>query len=103
MNRKAILRKLPTTILQESTNVSMNETLINLLQQNRTEKVGGGAWVGIGKTIPSGTVVNEETPQEEQQPDLSRQCNNLAESSNEEEDDGTYCKTCKNREMRRLG
>ena len=52
------------------------------------------------KRIPLGTVVNEEIPEEEQQPDLSRQCNNLAESSNDdtnnkEEDDGTTCKICK--------
>ena len=42
--------------------------------------------------------VNKETPQEEQHPGPSRQCNNLAESSNgessDEEDDGT-CKICK--------
>ena len=41
-------------------------------------------------------VVNEEIPQEGQQPGSSRQCNNLTESSNDEgsekeEDDGTIC------------
>ena len=45
-------------------------------------------------------IVNEEIPQEEQQTGTSRQCNNLAESSNDEssedeEDDGTTCKICK--------
>ena len=49
---------------------------------------------GRGKKIPSSTVVNEEMPQEEQQPGPLRQCNNLAESSNDEssvegEKDGT--------------
>ena len=38
----------------------MNETLINFLQQNKTEKAEGG-W--RGKKIISGTVVNEEIPQ----------------------------------------
>ena len=54
---------------------------------------------GRRKKIPSGTVVNEEIPQEEQQLGPSRQCNNLAESSyvenSDEEDDGTNCKICK--------
>ena len=36
------------------------------------------------KKIPSGTVVNEEMLQEEQQPGPSLQCNNLAKSSNDE-------------------
>ena len=49
-------------------------------------------------------VFNEEMPQEKQQPGPSRQCNNLAESSNDEssteeendeEDDGTTCNVCK--------
>ena len=53
-----------------------------------------------GKKIPSGTVVIEEIPHVKQQPGLSWQCNNLAESSNdessdEEGDDGTACKICK--------
>ena len=52
------------------------------------------------KEEPSGTVVNEEIPQEDQQPGPSQQCNNLAkssngESSNEEEDDGTTFIICK--------
>ena len=70
----------------------MNEILINLLQQNRAEKVRGG---GRGKKIPSGTVVNEEILQEQEQPCISLQCNNLAKwlngdsSDEEEEDDGT--------------
>ena len=51
----------------------MNKTLINLLQQNRAKR-------GREKKIPSGTVANEETPQEEQKPDPTRQCNSLAES-----------------------
>ena len=59
----------------------MNETLMNLLQQNRAEKVEGKRkW----KKLPSGTVVIEKIPQEEQQPGLSRECNNLAESSYDE-------------------
>ena len=33
------------------------------------------------KEEPSGTVVNEEIPQEDQQPGPSQQCNNLAKSS----------------------
>ena len=35
------MRKLSKTISQESANISVKETLINLLQKNRTEKVGG--------------------------------------------------------------
>ena len=99
MNRKDFLRKLLRTISQERTNVRMKETPINLLQQNRAEKVGGGR--RRGKQIPSGMVVNEKISQEEQQPGPSRPYNNLAESSNyessdEEEDDGTTSKICKN-------
>ena len=76
----------------------MHETLINLLQENRVEKVRGER--GRGKEIPSGTYASEEIPQEEQQPRPLRQCNNLAKSSNDEsshkeEDDGTTCKICK--------
>ena len=41
-----------------------------------------GVGRGRGKKIPSGTVVNEEIPLEEQQPGPSQQCNNLAKSSN---------------------
>ena len=85
MNREEILRKFLRTISQESANVSMNETLIKR---------------GRRKKIPSGTAVNEEILQEEQQPGPSRQCNNLAESSNDEsrdekEVDRTTCKMCK--------
>ena len=47
----------------------MNETFINLLQQNKAEKVGGR---GRGKKIPSGMVFNKEISQEEQQPGKSR-------------------------------
>ena len=50
LNREEILRKLSKTISQESVNVSMEKALINR---------------GRGKNIPSGTVVNEEIPQEE--------------------------------------
>ena len=54
---------------------------------------------GERRKIPSGTIVNEEIPPEEQQPGPSRECNNLAKSSNDEssdeEDDNTTCKTCK--------
>ena len=39
---------------------------------------------GRGRKIPSDTVVNEEIPQEEQQPGPSQQYNNLAKSSNDE-------------------
>lgn len=35
------MRKLPRIVSRESTNVSMNEILINLLQQNRSIKLGG--------------------------------------------------------------
>ena len=85
------MRKLSKTISQESANISVKETLINLLQKNRTEKVGGEG--GRGEKISPCTVVNKEILQEEQEP--SRQCNNLVkssndESSNKEEDDGTY-------------
>ena len=54
----------------------MKETLINLLQQIRAEKV----WEGQrerGEKIPSGTVVNEKISDEEKQPGPSRQCNNF--------------------------
>ena len=51
------------------------------------------------KEEPSGTVVNEKIPQEDQQPGPSQQCNNLAKSSNgessNEEDDGTTFIICK--------
>ena len=97
MNREEILKKLPRTIPKESASVSMNETLINLLRENRAEKVWGKR--GREKKIPSGAVVSEETPQEEQQPGPSWQINNLAEPSNdessdEEEHNGTNCKIC---------
>ena len=90
------MRKLPTTIAQENADVSMNEILINLVQQNRVKKF----WGGRGKKISSAAAVNEEIAQEEQQPGPSRQCSNLAkspndESSNKEGDDDTNCKICK--------
>ena len=55
---------------------------------------------GERKEDPSCMVVNEEIPQEEQQPGPSWQCKNLAELSNdessvEEEGDGTTCSICK--------
>ena len=76
----------------------MNETLINCLQKNRTEKVKEKR--GMGKNISTGTIVDEKIPQEEKQPDPSQQCNNLPESSNEdssdeEKNDGTTCKIFK--------
>ena len=71
----------------------MNETLINLLKQNRVQKVAGER--GRGKKIPSGTVVYEEISQEEQQPDPSRQCNNLAKTSKIEKcADWVQCDIC---------
>ena len=48
----------------------MNERLINLLQQNKAEKIEKKR--GRGKKIPSSTVVYEEITQEEQYPVLSR-------------------------------
>ena len=76
----------------------MNETLINCLQKNRTEKVKEKR--GMGKNISTGKIVDEKIPQEEKQPDLSQHCNNLPESSNEdssdeEKNDGTTCKIFK--------
>ena len=62
MNLEEILRKLPTTIAQENADVSMNEILINLVQQNRVKKF----WGGRGKKISSAAAVNEEIAQEEQ-------------------------------------
>ena len=62
-------------------------------KQNKVEKVGRGGQEEK-KKIPSSKVVNEEIPQEGQQPGSFRQCNNLTESSNDEgsdEDDGTTC------------
>ena len=71
----------------------MNETLINLLKQNRVQKVAGER--GRGKKIPSGTVVYEEISQEEQQPDPLRQCNNLAKPSKIEKcADWVQCDIC---------
>ena len=71
----------------------MNETLINLLKQNRVQKVAGER--GRGKKIPSGTVVYEELSQEEQQPDPLRQCNNLAKPSKIEKcADWVQCDIC---------
>ena len=63
MNHEEILRKLWREISEKSADVSMNKALINTLQPNRAEKVGGRRG---GKKIPSGTDVNEEIPQEEQ-------------------------------------
>ena len=40
MNREEIFKNLPQTISQEIANVSMHETLINLLQQNRLKNLG---------------------------------------------------------------
>ena len=71
----------------------MNETLINLLKQNRVQKVAGER--GRGKKIPSGTVIYEEISQEEQQPDPLRQCNNLAKPSKIEKcADWVQCDIC---------
>ena len=86
------------TVSQENANAPLNETFINLLQYNRTERVREKR--GRGKKIPSGTFVNEEIPKKEQQPGPSPQCNNLVKSSNDEssdevEDDGTACKIWK--------
>ena len=55
---------------------------------------------GRRKKIPSGTDVNEEIPPKKQERGPSPQCNNFAESSNDdssnkEEDEGTACKICK--------
>ena len=49
MNRKEILRKLSGIICQESVNVSMIETLRNLLLKNRAEKVRGEGRGGEGE------------------------------------------------------
>ena len=60
MKHEEVLRKLSRTIFQEnnvSMNVSMNEALINLLQQNRAGKVRR---TGREKKMLSGTVINEE-------------------------------------------
>ena len=84
MNREEILRKLPRAVSQETENVSMNETAANLLQQNKTEKVGAGR--GGGRKISSGTIFNAQIPQEEQQSGPLWQCNNLSEFK--EVDDG---------------
>ena len=62
----------------------MNETAANLLQQNKTEKVGAGR--GGGRKISSGTIFNAQIPQEEQQSGPLWQCNNLSEFK--EVDDG---------------
>ena len=98
MHHEEILRKLPRTISQESTNVSMDKTHISLFQQNRAEKIGGRR--GREKKIPAAMVANEKIAQEEQQPGLSRRCSNLADSlnderRNEEEDEATTYKICK--------
>ena len=49
--------------------------------------------------MPSDTVFNEDLPQVEEQPGPLWQCNDLAESlndeSSDEEDDGNTCKICK--------
>lgn len=94
MNRKNIFEKLPRTIPQESANVSLIETLINLLQQSRGEKAREKR--GREKKIPSGTIVIEEIPQVEEQLRPSRQWNNLVEllnvESNDAEKDVTTCK-----------
>ena len=68
------------TVSQENANASLNETFINLLQYNRTERVSEKR--GRGKKIPSGTFVN-----------LVKSSND--ESSDEVEDDGTTCKIWK--------
>ena len=48
--------------------MSMNATLINLLEQNRAENVGVRK---SGKKIPPGTIVNEDSRQEDMQPSSS--------------------------------
>ena len=65
-----------------------------MLQQNRAEKDGGR---GRGKKIVSGTVDNEEIPQEEQQRGPLQQFYKFSESLNDESSDeeGNYCTTCK--------
>ena len=50
----------------------MNATLKNLIQQIKEGEKG--------KKIPSGTAVNEEIPQQEQQLGPLQQCNNLFDS-----------------------
>ena len=84
------MRKLRKKIYEKSANVSMNETLVNLLQQNRAKKLGREK----RKEYTTRCVSHEEKPQEEQQTVLSRKCNNLGESSNDKssdakENDGT--------------
>ena len=63
-------------------------------------KTGPKNWGKKRKKKEYTTVINEEIPQEEQQPGPSWQCNNLAESLNDEtsdkeKDDGATCKICK--------
>ena len=94
------LRKLPRTISEESANVSMNEILINLLQQNRAEKVEVG---GRGKRYHQVQLLMRKY--------LSKSssqvhcCNTSSddessdgvandESSNGKEDDGITCEIC---------
>ena len=72
------MRKHLRLVSQKSANVSVNKTLINLLQQNEKAK---------RKKKPSDAVVYEEMPQEEQQPDPLPQYNKFPESSNDESSD----------------
>ena len=62
-------------------------------RENRKEKRGKRE---RENTIPSGTVFNEEITQEELGRTFPlRQCNNLAETSNDESSDEKYDHTCK--------
>ena len=98
MNCEENLSKLLRTISQESANVSINETLINLLQQNRAEKKLGGKEEEKGR-YNQVRLPNDEIPEEEEQLGPSQQYNNLAESLNDESSDEknceTTCKVCK--------
>ena len=94
LNQEEILKKLLRAISQETANISMNETLINLLQQNKTVKCGGKE-----EMKRRYHQVRLSMPQEEEQSGPWRLCNNLTESSNgessDEEDDGTTCQISK--------
>ena len=92
LNHEEILRGLPQTSSRESafanekSHFSMNETIINLLQLNSAEKVGKGG-KKEERRYHRFRFSLKKIPQEKQQLGLSRQCDNLAVSSNNESSD----------------
>ena len=83
LDTNEILRKLLKTITEAQADQSLNETLIDLLQKNRSDK--RVTKKSRGERVRAGVIVNTELG-----------ANYVSDSSSEEEnvDDGTMCKIC---------